>query len=217
MALSAGDVIHAVNGRPVASLVELRAALDTLDRHAAVVLQIERDGASTASSPSSWTDERGHGARAPRRDRSVGHRRARRGNRRAEVRTAAGSDGRITSGALPCQASRSLSAPPTRRSHRSATTSTGIDGRYSLLLAAGARYRLSTAFTGFVSVERDLTPAAGSLRSDRSTSSSRSKPRATTLDRDGGGGANGAALSDAQRRADRRSPADRHDAAGRNR
>jgi serine protease Do len=44
VALSAGDVIHAVNGRPVASLVELRAALDTLDRHAAVVLQIERDG-----------------------------------------------------------------------------------------------------------------------------------------------------------------------------
>jgi S1-C subfamily serine protease len=44
VALSAGDVIHAVNGRPVASLVELRAALDTLERRGAVVLQIERDG-----------------------------------------------------------------------------------------------------------------------------------------------------------------------------
>ncbi len=44
VALSAGDVIHAVNGQPVASLVELRATLDKLEPHSAVVLQIERDG-----------------------------------------------------------------------------------------------------------------------------------------------------------------------------
>ena len=44
VSLSAGDVIHSVNGASVSSLEELRAALDALKSHAPVVLQIERDG-----------------------------------------------------------------------------------------------------------------------------------------------------------------------------
>ena len=43
--LAAGDVIHAVNGTPVASLDELRNALRDLKTGAAAVLQIERQGA----------------------------------------------------------------------------------------------------------------------------------------------------------------------------
>ena len=42
--LKAGDIIHGVNGTPVTSLGELRAAMDLLARGEAVVLQVERDG-----------------------------------------------------------------------------------------------------------------------------------------------------------------------------
>jgi S1-C subfamily serine protease len=42
--LSAGDVIHSVNGAVVSNLEELRAALDALKSRTPVVLQIERDG-----------------------------------------------------------------------------------------------------------------------------------------------------------------------------
>jgi serine protease Do len=45
VSLSAGDVIHAVNGRPVTKLSELRDALDHFEPHSAVVLRVERDGA----------------------------------------------------------------------------------------------------------------------------------------------------------------------------
>ncbi len=41
--LSAGDVIHAINGRAVRTLPELRAAVDALKIGDAVVLQVERD------------------------------------------------------------------------------------------------------------------------------------------------------------------------------
>ena len=41
--LNAGDVIHAVNGRAVRTLPELRAAVDALKIGDAVVLQVERD------------------------------------------------------------------------------------------------------------------------------------------------------------------------------
>jgi S1-C subfamily serine protease len=44
VSLSAGDVIHSVNGAAVSNLDELRAALDALKSHTPVVLQIERDG-----------------------------------------------------------------------------------------------------------------------------------------------------------------------------
>ena len=44
VSLSAGDVIHSVNGAAVSNLQELRAALDALKSHSPVVLQIERDG-----------------------------------------------------------------------------------------------------------------------------------------------------------------------------
>jgi S1-C subfamily serine protease len=44
VSLSAGDVIHSINGAAVSNLQELRAALDGLKPHSAVVLQIERDG-----------------------------------------------------------------------------------------------------------------------------------------------------------------------------
>ena len=44
VSLTAGDVIHEVNGRQIASLSELRAALDALTPHSPVVLQIERGG-----------------------------------------------------------------------------------------------------------------------------------------------------------------------------
>jgi serine protease Do len=42
--LQTGDAIHSVNGTPVASVAELRAALDALGPRHAVVLQIERSG-----------------------------------------------------------------------------------------------------------------------------------------------------------------------------
>jgi serine protease Do len=44
VSLSAGDVIHSVNGAAIATLQELRVALDNLEAHSPVVLQIERDG-----------------------------------------------------------------------------------------------------------------------------------------------------------------------------
>jgi serine protease Do len=42
--LQTGDAIHSVNGTPVISIVELRAALDALGPRPAIVLQIERNG-----------------------------------------------------------------------------------------------------------------------------------------------------------------------------
>jgi serine protease Do len=42
--LSAGDVIYAVNGKPVPGLMELRAAIDRLTPGDPVVLQLERRG-----------------------------------------------------------------------------------------------------------------------------------------------------------------------------
>lgn len=42
--LMTADTIHAINGMPVASVDRLRAALDGLQAHAPVVLQIERHG-----------------------------------------------------------------------------------------------------------------------------------------------------------------------------
>ena len=42
--LQTGDAIHGVNGTPVATVTELRAALDALGPRHAVVLQIERGG-----------------------------------------------------------------------------------------------------------------------------------------------------------------------------
>jgi len=42
--LSAGDIVHAVNGVPVSNVEDLRALLDGLQPYSAVVLQIERDG-----------------------------------------------------------------------------------------------------------------------------------------------------------------------------
>jgi S1-C subfamily serine protease len=42
--LQTGDAIHSVNGAPVASVAELRGALDALGPRHAVVLQIERNG-----------------------------------------------------------------------------------------------------------------------------------------------------------------------------
>jgi S1-C subfamily serine protease len=47
VSLSAGDVIHSVNGLSVSNLQELRAALDGLKAQSPVVLQIERDGLLT--------------------------------------------------------------------------------------------------------------------------------------------------------------------------
>jgi S1-C subfamily serine protease len=44
VALSAGDIIHTVNGAPVPSLQDLRAALDGVEAHGSVVLQVERGG-----------------------------------------------------------------------------------------------------------------------------------------------------------------------------
>jgi S1-C subfamily serine protease len=44
VSLSAGDVIHAVNGRPIATPFQLWDALDELSPHSSVVLQVERDG-----------------------------------------------------------------------------------------------------------------------------------------------------------------------------
>ncbi len=42
--LREGDVVHAVNGVPVATVDELRAELDKIDRGQPIVLQVERDG-----------------------------------------------------------------------------------------------------------------------------------------------------------------------------
>jgi serine protease Do len=47
VSLSAGDVIHSVNGLAVSTLPELRAALDGLKPHSPVVLQVEREGVLT--------------------------------------------------------------------------------------------------------------------------------------------------------------------------
>ncbi|MEP7310057.1 MAG: trypsin-like peptidase domain-containing protein [Acidobacteriota bacterium] len=44
VALSAGDIIHRLNGAPIAGLQELRTALDAIEPHGAVVLQVERSG-----------------------------------------------------------------------------------------------------------------------------------------------------------------------------
>ncbi len=44
VSLSAGDIIHTLNGVSIASLQELRAALDAVEAHGAVVLQVERAG-----------------------------------------------------------------------------------------------------------------------------------------------------------------------------
>jgi S1-C subfamily serine protease len=42
--LREGDVVHAVNGIPVATVDGLRAALDKIDRGQPIVLQVEREG-----------------------------------------------------------------------------------------------------------------------------------------------------------------------------
>ena len=42
--LQTGDAIHAMNGRPLASVEQLRTGLDALTRRSAVVLEIERRG-----------------------------------------------------------------------------------------------------------------------------------------------------------------------------
>ena len=47
VSLSTGDIIHSVNGRTVETVSDLRAALDALAAHSAVVLQVERFGALT--------------------------------------------------------------------------------------------------------------------------------------------------------------------------
>ena len=47
VSLSAGDVIHSVNGVHVSNLQELRAALDGLQPHGPVVLHVEREGLLT--------------------------------------------------------------------------------------------------------------------------------------------------------------------------
>jgi serine protease Do len=47
VSLSAGDVIHSVNGLATSTVSELRAALDDLKPHSPVVLQIEREGVFT--------------------------------------------------------------------------------------------------------------------------------------------------------------------------
>jgi S1-C subfamily serine protease len=44
VSLATGDVIHSINGAPVANIESLRAALDRLKPNASVVLQIEREG-----------------------------------------------------------------------------------------------------------------------------------------------------------------------------
>ena len=70
-------------------------------------------------------------------------------------------DGRVTSGNIPLPGV-SIVADGDALNGLAAVTSTGIDGRYSLLLAPGARYRVSAAFTGFVGVAHELTFDAGS-------------------------------------------------------
>jgi serine protease Do len=44
VALSAGDIIHTLNGRSISDLKELRSSLDELEPRSAVVLQVERAG-----------------------------------------------------------------------------------------------------------------------------------------------------------------------------
>jgi serine protease Do len=47
VALEKGDVIHSVNGIPVSTPAELQRVLDGVERHGAVVLQVEREGLFT--------------------------------------------------------------------------------------------------------------------------------------------------------------------------
>jgi serine protease Do len=54
IAVATGDVIHAVNNHPVSSVSELNAALDTITPRAALVLQVERDGARRVHSTGAW-------------------------------------------------------------------------------------------------------------------------------------------------------------------
>ena len=42
--LAQGDIIHAVNGSPVADVESLRGAVERVARHAAIVLQVSRGG-----------------------------------------------------------------------------------------------------------------------------------------------------------------------------
>ena len=42
--LITGDIIHSVNGGPIASVDDLKAALDGLKPRSSVVIQIERNG-----------------------------------------------------------------------------------------------------------------------------------------------------------------------------
>src|SRR5436190_3271166 len=63
-------------------------------------------------------------------------------------------EGRITSGGIPLPG---VSIVVHTGETRTAATSTGVDGRYSLTIAAGAASRLSATFTGFASGERELT------------------------------------------------------------
>ena len=42
--LQAGDIIYALNGKPIGSIAELKAAAEALKPSSAAVLQIERDG-----------------------------------------------------------------------------------------------------------------------------------------------------------------------------
>jgi serine protease Do len=44
VSLSAGDIIHALNGTSISNIQELRTGLDALEPHAAAVLQVERAG-----------------------------------------------------------------------------------------------------------------------------------------------------------------------------
>jgi len=47
VSLSAGDVIHSVNGHAITTLSDLRSALDALKPHTPVVLRVEREGVLT--------------------------------------------------------------------------------------------------------------------------------------------------------------------------
>src|SRR6185295_5500318 len=63
-------------------------------------------------------------------------------------------EGRITSRGIPLPG---VSIVVHIGDAQTAATSTGVDGRYSLTIAAGASSRLSATFTAFVSAERELT------------------------------------------------------------
>jgi S1-C subfamily serine protease len=47
VSLSAGDVIHSVNGLTISTVPQLRTALDNLKPRSSVVLQIEREASFT--------------------------------------------------------------------------------------------------------------------------------------------------------------------------